>query len=275
MDKYICPKCRKRLTEDNVIMCVCPSCHSIFDRPDIGGGTVWKALQAGMKSGHSEHIWQRGSWHEIDGEKSNEKDFSASGRVVDAMQDVPMEILAQVEVDGEHFVRKGGKEYWQKIQVVNAWKWEKKRSVALAILAAEMVVQNYEKKYPKGDLAHKTIEAAKKWLENPIEENRLTANAAGSDAWAAAELAAKLTSVATVRSVWSVIEKSAELAIRSAAQAAWSAAELGSLSAKSAAEAVALSAKSAEWVAESAAGTILQKCEDWIMQHVAGLEEIK
>ena len=99
MDKYICPKCRKQLTEDNVTRCVCPFCHSIFDKPEIGR-TVWKSLQAGMKSGHSEYIWKIGSWYEINGEKSNEKDFSASERVIDAMQDVPMEVLAQVEVDG-------------------------------------------------------------------------------------------------------------------------------------------------------------------------------
>ena len=164
MDKYICPKCRKQLTEDNVIRCVCPFCHSIFDQPESGEKTVWKSLQAGMKSGHSEHIWKIGRWYEIDGEKSNEKDFCASERVIDAMQDVPMEVLAQVEVNGEHFIRKGDKEYWQKMQVVNAWKWEKKYSVALAIFAAELTLQNYEKKYPSGDLPHKTIEAAKKWL---------------------------------------------------------------------------------------------------------------
>ena len=274
MDKYICPKCRKQLTEDNVIRCLCPSCHSIFDKPEIGE-TVWKSLQAGMKSGHSEHIWKIGRWYEINNEKSNEKDFSASERIVDAMQDVPMEVLAQVEVDGEHFVRQGNKEYWQKIQVVNAWMWEKKYSVALAIFAAELTLQNYEKKYPSGDLPHKAIEAAKKWLKNPTEENRLAANAAGSNAWSAAELAAKLTSASSVRSVWSVIEKAAELAIRSAAQSAWSAAESDALSAKSAAEAAAQSVKSAAELTESAAAEILQKCEDWILQNVGKLKEIK
>ena len=236
---------------------------------------MWKSLQAGMKSGHSEHVWKIERWYEINGDKSNEKDFFASERVIDAMQDVPMEVLAQVEVDGEHFIRKAGKEYWQKIKIVNAWKWEKKHSVALAIFAAELTLQNYKKKYPNGDLLQKTIETAKKWLENSTEENRLAANVAGSDAWSAAELAAKLTSVASVRSVWSVIEKAAELAIRSVAQAAWSAAESDALSAKSAAESVTLSARSAAQAAESAAGEILQKCEDWIMQHVVGLKEIK
>jgi len=236
---------------------------------------VWKSLQAGMKSGHSEYIWEIGKWSEINDEKSNEKDFSASERIINAMQDVPLEVLAQVEVDGEHFVKKGGKEYWQKMKVVNAWKWEKKYSVALAIFAAEMTLQNYEKKYPNGDLPHKAIEAAKKWLKNPTEENRLAANAAGSDAWSAAELAAKLTSASSVRSIWSVIEKAAELAIRSAGQTAWSAAESDALSAKSAAEAADQSAKSAAQSDESAAGEILQKCEEWILQHVAKLEEIK
>lgn len=255
--------------------CICPFCHSIFDKPAIGGNTVWKSLQGGMKSGHSEDVWNIGRWYEINGEKSNEKDFSASERVIDAMQDVPMEVLAQVEVDGEHFVRKGDKEYWQKMRVINAWKWEKRHSVALAIFAAELVLQNYEKKYPSGDLSHKTIAAAKKWLENPTEENRSAANVAGSDAWSAAELAAKLTSVSSVRSVWSVIEKAAELAIRAAAQAAWSAAESDALSAKAAAEAAVQAARSAAQSSESAVAEIFQKCEDWIQQHVGELKEIK
>ena len=275
MDKYICPKCRKQLTEDNVIRCLCPFCHSIFDKPESGGKTAWKSLQSGMKSGHSEHIWKIQNWHEINGEGSNEKDFFASESITKAMQDVPMEILAQVEVDGEHFVRKGEKEYWQKIQVVNAWKWEKKYSVALAIFGAELVLQNYVNKYPKGDLAHKAIEAAKKWLQNPTEENRSAVNLAGSDAWSAAELAAKLTPVSSFRSVWSVVEKSAELAIRSAAQAAWSAAESDALSAKAAGESVSQSVRSAAELSGQAAEEVLQKCDDWVLQHVAKLEEIK
>jgi hypothetical protein len=274
MDKYICPKCRKQLTENNVIRCLCPFCHAIFDKPEIGG-TVWKSLQAGMKSGHSEHIWKIGKWYEINAEKSNENDFSASERIIDAMQDAPMEVLAQVEVDGEHFVRKKGKEYWQKMQVVNAWKWEKKYSVGLAIFAAEMTLRNYKKKYPNGDLPHKAIEAAQKWLKNPTEENRLAANASGSDAWSAAELASKLTSVSSIRSVWSIIEKAAELAIRSAAQAAWSAAESDALSAKAAAEAAAQAAKSAAELNEPDGKEIFQKCEDWILEHLAELKEIK
>ncbi len=273
MDKYTCPKCRKQLSEDDIMRSLCHSCHSLFDKPEIGGGNLWKSLQEGMKSGHSEHIWEIGKWREINSDKTNEKDFFASERIIDAMQDAPMEILAEVEVGGERFVGKGNKEYWQKIRVVNAWNWEKKYSVALAIFAAEMVLQNYVQKYPKGDLPHKALEAAKKWLENPMEENRLAANAAGSNAWSAAELAAKLTSVSSVRSVWSIIEKAAEFAIRSAGQSAWAAAETDALSAKAAAEAAVLSARSAGQSTEAAAGQILQQCEDWIQQRVGQLKE--
>ncbi|MCX5642891.1 MAG: hypothetical protein NTY10_06680 [Candidatus Omnitrophica bacterium] len=275
MDKYICPKCRKQLTEDSVMRCACPFCRCIFDKPDSGGETLWKSLQADMKSGHGEHIWKIGSWEEVNSDRSNEEDFFASESIIKAMQDVPMEVLAQVEVGGERFTGKGNKEYRQKIQVVSAWKWEKKYSVALAVFAAGLALQNYVQKYPKGDLMHKTIEAAKKWLENPTEENRLSANLAGSNAWSAAEEAAKLIPLSLVRSVWSVIEKAAELAIRSAAQAAWSAAESNVLSAKAAAESVALSARSAGQAAESAAEEIIQKCEEWALRHAAELKEIK
>ena len=55
--------------------------------------------------------------------------------------------------------------------------------VSYAVFAAEQVIEIYEKKYPKDKRPRQAIEAAKKCIENPSEENK-------NDAYAAADAAA-------------------------------------------------------------------------------------
>jgi len=52
-----------------------------------------------------------------------------------------------------------------------------KQKVQYAVFAAEQVIEIFEKKYPEDARPRKAIETAKKWIENPSEENR-AANAA-------------------------------------------------------------------------------------------------
>ena len=65
----------------------------------------------------------------------------------------------------------------------------KRLSVEVAIFAAEKALPIFEKKYPTDKRPREAIEAAKGWLNNPSEENRLAAaeaaSAAVSAAWAA------------------------------------------------------------------------------------------
>jgi hypothetical protein len=81
-----------------------------------------------------------------------------------------------------------------------------KQQIKYTIYAAELVIKNYEDKYPEDKRPREAIEAAKAYMERPTEENK---SAAWSAAWSAA---------------------SAESAARSAA---WSAAASAAASAES------------------------------------------
>ena len=135
-----------------------------------------------------------GKWHKIDGEvKICERGFHASENVIDAMGYVPCGVLAKVEVRGKSDVE-ADKECWSEMRLVKTYKWTKKDSVLLAIFAAELVLENYEKKCPKDLRPRKAIEAAKKVLKDDTEESRSAARSAAesaaSAAWSAAESAA-------------------------------------------------------------------------------------
>ena len=55
-----------------------------------------------------------------------------------------------------------------------------------AIDCAERTLKNFEDKYPEDKRPREAIEAAKKYLEDPTEENQSAAWSAGSAAWSAA-----------------------------------------------------------------------------------------
>ena len=112
--------------------------------------------------------------------------FHASKTPQQALGYVAGEILAQVEVKGES-KKQDDKECWSDMRIVKAYHWKKQDSVALSIFAAELVIKNYEKKYPDDKRPRNAIEAAKRVLADDTEENR----SAESAAWAArsAELA--------------------------------------------------------------------------------------
>ena len=54
--------------------------------------------------------------------------------------------------------------------------------VKYAVFAAEQVIEIFEKKHPNDKRPRAAIEAAKKYIENPTEENRAAAYAAGAAA---------------------------------------------------------------------------------------------
>ena len=79
---------------------------------------------------------------------------------IDAMQYVPLECLAQVEVRGGH-IDQDDKQCWREMKITQAWEWTKKDSVALSVYAAELVIENFETKYPADKRPRQAIEAAK------------------------------------------------------------------------------------------------------------------
>lgn len=64
---------------------------------------------------------------------------------------------------------------WSEMRVANAWKWVQKDSVELAVFAAELVIDIFERKYPNNKRPRKALKAAKAWLKNP---NAITASVA-------------------------------------------------------------------------------------------------
>ena len=165
----------------------------------------WKALSAGLKSKHDGSKWKIGVWRKTECTALC-RGFNCSPRIIDAMGYVGMQVLAQVEARGKHFID-DDKSTWEEMRIVRAWEWKKEDSVELAVYSAELVLKNYEKQYPGDDRPHNAIEAAKKWLRVQTE----------SIAWSAAESAAASAACAAESAAWSAAEGAA-------ASAAWSAA---------------------------------------------------
>ena len=99
--------------------------------------------------------------------------------------------------------------------------------VSYAVFAAENVIDIYEKKYPEDKRPREAIEAAKKCIKNPTEENKAAAKAAAAAAWAAGAavwVAGTAAGIAAEAAVW-VAGTAAGTAAEAAAWVAGTAAE--------------------------------------------------
>ncbi|MEK7180307.1 MAG: putative immunity protein [Patescibacteria group bacterium] len=153
----------------------------------------WKFLREGMKSDNGNIVWKMNRWVHHDGKLDMcHTGLHCSLYPDQAFQYVSGEILAQVEIKGQSIIQ-NDKECWSDMKIVKVWKWQKKDSVALAIYAAEQVIDIYEKEYPNDDRPRKAIEAAKAYLKDPTQKNMVAAGeaarAAGEAARAAGEAA--------------------------------------------------------------------------------------
>lgn len=170
--------------------------EKIIKKPKI----LYKSLPADRKP----HGFQfkKGVWYKAKGKlEICNNGFHASRNIIDAMDYVNCGYIAKVEVRGKSIIE-DDKECWQEMRVVEWHKWTKKDSVFLAIFASELVLDNFEKKYPNDKRPRKAIEAAKKVLKNNTEKNR---SAAESAAWSAERNAAS-----AARSAARSAERSAE-----------------------------------------------------------------
>ncbi len=148
----------------------------------------YKFLRTGLRSNSGNLTWKKGAWVHQDGTLSIcHRGLHCSKDINQAFGFVQGEILAQVEVKGQSIIE-DNKECWSDMRIVKAWKWEKKDSVSLAIYAAELVIDIYEKKYPNDDRPRRAIEAAKAYLKKP-SQTADAAYAAADAAYAAADAA--------------------------------------------------------------------------------------
>ena len=183
--------------------------------------TRWKFLRKvgrTIKSHNGEMKWKIGEWNKVDGELDLcHRGFHCSKTAYQAFSFVQGEVLALVECKGKSIVE-DDKECWEEQRIVKAYKWTKKDSLKLAIFSAELVLKNFEKKYPDDMRPREAIEAAKKVLFKDTARNRSAAWSAARSAWSAAWSAAES---AAGSAAWSAAESAAESA---AGSAAWSAA---------------------------------------------------
>ena len=167
----------------------------------------YKFLNKNLKSTHGNLKWKIGEWKTAEGELSLcQNGFHCSKKIYQAFSYVPNEVLAKVEVRGKHIDEKD-KEVWEEMRIVKAWQWKKKDSVELAIYAAELVLDIYEKKYPEDKRPRQAIEAAKNWLKHPTAHAAHAAHSAADAADAAAHAAARAAAYAADAAAYALIKK--------------------------------------------------------------------
>jgi len=194
----------------------------------------WKSLRlqdGKIMSDYDKSEWRIGEWRTVPAPTKECVGLNACENVIDAINYVVPEVLAEVEIFGG-CIKGDDKVTCERMRLVKVWKWEKEDSVALAIFAARLCLKNFEDVYPNDDRPRKAIEAAENYQKNPSEAVESAAESAARSAESAARSA----------------ESAAESAARSAKSAAWSA-ESAARSAESAAESAARSARSAAWSA--------------------------
>ena len=144
---------------------------------------LYKSIEENKKS--NGHKWQLNIWYKTKGKlEICQNGFHASKNIIDAMSYVNCGWIAKVEVRGKSIKQKD-KECWEEMRIIKWKKWTKKDSVSLAIFAAELVLDNFEKNYPNNKSPREAINAAKKVLKNDTQKNRDAARSAASAAWSA------------------------------------------------------------------------------------------
>jgi hypothetical protein len=227
----------------------------------------YKFLRSSLQSDNGNlSKWEIGKWKHEDTLDMCHFGFHCSRYPDQAFSYVQGEILAIVETKGKSIIQ-DNKECWSDMRIVKAYHWQKKDSVALAIYAAELVIDIYEKQYPNDDRPRKAIEAAKAWTKHPTEKN--------------VKAAAK--AVAEWNAEWEAA-KAAAWAAAKAAAAAWAAAKAVEAAEALAAEAAVLAwaaewnaAETAEWKASLVARVntrITSKIRTWMLKRIKTLDEV-
>ena len=224
----------------------------------------FKFLRDGLRSDYNGYQWDIGVWHTTECTELCHG-FNCSRRIVDAMQYVSGEILAEVEVRGTHFDDKD-KSTHAEMRIIKALKWTQADSVSLAIYAARLVLGVYESAYPGDDRPRIAIEAAERWLADPSVKNQDAAGDAGDAARAAGDAA--WAAGAAWAAAWAAGDAgdAARAAARAAGAAAWAAGAAGAAGAAAraaAGDAGDAARAAAEAAIESYLLSRLDQMEEW------------
>jgi hypothetical protein len=225
----------------------------------------YKFLREGLKSNSGNLTWEIGKWvHEKGKLDICNNGLHCSLYPDQAFSYVQGEILALVETKGKAIIQED-KECWSDMRIVKAYKWTKTDSVELAIFAAELVIDIYEKQYPNDDRPRKAIEAAKAYIKDPSGAARAARAAyAAADA---ADYAARAADYATAR---------AARAAYAAAYAARAADYATARAAYAAGDAADYAARATAYAADAAdSEVIVKKIRRWIINRIKKLEEFR
>ena len=214
----------------------------------------YKFLKSGYKSEHGNFKWKFGKWYTHEGKLDIcNSGFHCSKGIYQAFKFAQGSILAQVEVKGKSIIETN-KEVWEEMRIIKSWRWSKKDSVLFSIYVAELVLDNFESKFPNDKRPRQAIEAAKNWCKNPTKKNKELARSA-------------CLAHSAYSSVHSIAYSVAYSAHSTARSAAYSAAHS---TARSAARSAAHSAYSS--VYPSASSVIYRKLDNWMLKHLSKLK---
>ncbi len=245
--------------------------------------TYWKSLcyrRGTIVSDYDNSKWVVGQWrvNPYPVTKTCEG-LNCSEMIVDAMGYVNCEVLAQVEIRGAAIVS-DDKVTAQEMRIVKAWKWENEDSVAMAIYAAERVIEYYEKEYPNDTRPRQAIDAAKSWLVNPTRAAYAAAYAsyaAAADAAAYASYAAYAAAYASDAAYAAAYASYAAHAADAASDASYAAAYAAHAAhAADAYAAHAAAAHAADAASDAASATarfgMKKKIQKWIISRIENKE---
>jgi hypothetical protein len=218
-----------------------------------------------LKSKHGDERFDIGKWYHLDKERDVKLcsyGFHCSKQINQAFSYIPGDVLAVVEVNGDHD-DSDDKECYRSMKIIKAYKWTELDSVALAVFAAEQVIGIFEKEYRDDDRPRKAIEAAKRYLENPTDRNAVDAAHAAADAADAVD-AADAAARAVARAAHAAY----------AADAAYAAADAVDAADAAYAAVDAVDAADAAYAADAAHAALVKIIEKWMVERVGSLEEI-
>ena len=231
-----------------------------------------------VRSHYGQHEWQVGVWYKTAAKPLLcHEGFHASRTALQALNYVKGDVLATVEVRGDH-VEDDNKEAWSEARLTAAYRWTARDSVALAVFAAELVLSLFEAAFPGDDRPRKAIEVAK-------AGDAAAAYGAAAYAAAAAATAAVAAYAASVFAVGDAAYAAAYAANAAYASSAGIAATFAVRSATAAADAAyaayagttrIAAAAAADQAAVYAGGdmNVRARINDWIVARMPELETI-
>jgi hypothetical protein len=230
---------------------------------------LWKSLKlkdGQIVSDHDNSQWVVGEWRSVCAPTQECVGLNACENILDAINYVTPDILAEVEVLGD-CIWGSDKCTSERMRIIRAWEWEKEDSVALSVFAARLCLKNFERAFPDDQRVRNTLELVEKYQTDPLSVMPSKLRTAEAAARSAAEAAARSAARSTARSAARSTAWAAAFAAEAAAWAAAAAAEAAAWAAAFAAEAAARSAaRSTAWAAaRSTAWASKQEIHDFLV----------